>query len=217
VALSLPLRNRLAELILDAFDDAEARRSLEALARFCAGRGEGLRGDDAARLRALGWFRAEDHGQIRLRGAHAAEAPDLCRRVRAASAAFGGGPPGDGLTLAGLLERAARLADHGLYFELHELLEPVWLRAEGKERTALQGLIQVAVAYHHAQNDNPTGAESLLGEGLAKLRVAAPALPFSIETWVAALDGELTGLRAGGRLESPCRWPRPAESPWRSG
>src|SRR5262249_4026230 len=129
----------------------------------------------------------------------------------------GGGPPGGGLPSAGLLGRAAPLADHALYFELHELLEPVWLRAEGKERTALQGLIQVAVAYHHAQNDNPAGAESLLVEGLAKLRVAAPALPFSIETWVDALDGELARLRAGGRPASPCRWPRPAESPWRSG
>jgi Domain of unknown function (DUF309) len=217
VTLSLPLRNRLAQLILDAFDDDEARGMLEALARFCAGGGERLEAGDRARLQALGWFRAEDHGQIRLLGAHVAEAPGLCRRVGAAAAMLEGGAPADGLTLAGLLERAARLADHGLYFELHELLEPVWLRAEGKERTALQGLIQVAVAYHHAQNDNPAGAESLLTEGVAKLRVSAPALPFSIETWVAALDGELARLRAGCPLGSSCPWPRPAESPWRSG
>ena len=36
MALPLPLRNRLAELILDALHDADARRALEAVVQVCA-------------------------------------------------------------------------------------------------------------------------------------------------------------------------------------
>jgi hypothetical protein len=215
VALSLPLRNRLAELTLDAFHDDEARRTLRALARFCEADGEGLEAGDVARLAGLGWFRVEAGGRLRLEGAHAAQQAALCRRARAATAMLEDVPsPGDGPTL--LLDRAARLADHGLYFEVHELLEPAWIRAEGEERAALQGLIQVAVAFHHAENGNPQGTESLLAEGLVKLRASGHALPLPIGTWVAALDAELAGLRAGRPPRPPVPWPRPTETPWRS-
>jgi predicted metal-dependent hydrolase len=64
---------------------------------------------------------------------------------------------------------AARLFDAQLYFEVHELLEPFWLRAEGDERTALQGIIQVAVGLHHLSNANVSGARALLADGAAKL------------------------------------------------
>jgi len=215
VALSLPLRNRLAELTLDAFHDDEARQALRALARFCEADGEGLEAGDLARLGGLGWFCVEAGGRLRLEGAHAAQRAALCRRARAATAMLEDVPsPGDGPTL--LLDRAARLADHGLYFEVHELLEPAWIRAEGEERTALQGLIQVAVAFHHAENGNPQGTESLLAEGLVKLRASGHALPLPIGTWVAALDAELAGLRAGRPPGSPVPWPRPTETPWPS-
>jgi hypothetical protein len=36
MALPLPLRNRLAELILDALHDPDARKALEAVAKVCA-------------------------------------------------------------------------------------------------------------------------------------------------------------------------------------
>ncbi len=36
MALPLPLRNRLAELILDALHDSDARKALEAVAKVCA-------------------------------------------------------------------------------------------------------------------------------------------------------------------------------------
>ncbi|MBW2485371.1 MAG: DUF309 domain-containing protein, partial [Deltaproteobacteria bacterium] len=39
-----------------------------------------------------------------------------------------------------VLQQATILWDHGLYFEMHELLEPVWIKAEGGMRRALQGL-----------------------------------------------------------------------------
>ena len=68
------------------------------------------------------------------------------------------------------LAAAAALFDAGLYFEVHELLEPYWTRAAGAERQALQGLIQVAVAFQHRDNGNVEGARSLLVDGSARLR-----------------------------------------------
>ena len=59
--------------------------------------------------------------------------------------------------------------DGRLYFEVHELLEPYWLRAAGRGRETLQGLIQVAVGFHHLSNGNGGGARALLHDGAAKL------------------------------------------------
>jgi len=61
------------------------------------------------------------------------------------------------------------LVDAHLYFEVHELLEPPWRDAEGGEREALQGLIQVAVGYQHLANGNLAGARALLDEGCRRL------------------------------------------------
>ena len=79
-----------------------------------------------------------------------------------------------------LLDRAAALANHGLFFEVHELLEPVWFRATEPARTALQGLIQVAVGFHHLENGNREGARSLLVLGLAKMADAGAVLPLDL-------------------------------------
>jgi predicted metal-dependent hydrolase len=67
------------------------------------------------------------------------------------------------------LAQSALLFDGGLYFEVHELLEPYWLRAASREREILQGLIQVAVGFHHLCNGNGAGARALLHDGAAKL------------------------------------------------
>jgi predicted metal-dependent hydrolase len=55
------------------------------------------------------------------------------------------------------------------FFEAHETLEIVWLKAAGDHRTFLQGLIQVAAAFHHHTRHNPSGFRSLLEKGCAKL------------------------------------------------
>ena len=57
----------------------------------------------------------------------------------------------------------ARVAwDAGLFFEVHELLEPSWLSAEEPRKTALQAMIMAGVALHHLTRDNLGGAETLL-------------------------------------------------------
>jgi hypothetical protein len=55
------------------------------------------------------------------------------------------------------------------FFEAHEVWEEVWLVEAEPEKTFLQGLIQLAAAYHHYQCGNPSGAESLLASGIVKL------------------------------------------------
>ena len=50
---------------------------------------------------------------------------------------------------------ASALFNTGLFFEVHELLEPCWMRAEPPVKAFLQGLIQIAAGLHHEQNGNP--------------------------------------------------------------
>jgi uncharacterized protein len=69
----------------------------------------------------------------------------------------------------GQFERGITLFNRGRFFEAHEVWEEIWL-AEGEPGKAfLQGLIQVAAAFHHAQRRNTRGMKSLLAAGLAKL------------------------------------------------
>jgi hypothetical protein len=138
----LRLRNRLAEIILQALSDPAARGELE-------------------RLDGASWLadaRPEHVALVRARAQRAREALAACPLLPAA--------PG----LADALVAAAALFDAELYFEVHELLEPHWTRATGAERQALQGLIQVAVGFQHLANGNLEGARSLLVEGGARLR-----------------------------------------------
>ena len=62
-----------------------------------------------------------------------------------------------------------RLFNAGKFFEAHEALEAVWLKAKGPRKTFLHGLIQVAAAFHHHSHGNPAGFRSLLEKGCAKL------------------------------------------------
>jgi hypothetical protein len=56
------------------------------------------------------------------------------------------------------------------FFEAHEVWEELWLVAREPEKTFLQGLIQVAAAFHHHARENARGAKSLLAAGVAKLQ-----------------------------------------------
>ena len=169
MTLPLALRNRLAELILKALHDGAARRGLEAVAAVCAdpralGPADPPPEGFPAELfesRADGWRIRADFGP------HAAA---FGERATRAARALADRPlaPADPTRPVGLAE-AATLFDAGLYFETHEVLEPFWMRAEGAEREALQGLIQVAVGFQHLANRNLDGARALLRDGATKL------------------------------------------------
>lgn len=73
------------------------------------------------------------------------------------------------------LEEAAYLFNEGLFFEVHEILETVWLmQQEEGIRLLLQGLIQIAVGFYHLENRNLRGALSLLKEGIEKVKAYDP-------------------------------------------
>ena len=57
--------------------------------------------------------------------------------------------------------------NEGRFFDAHETLEPRWIR----ERDAgLQGLIQLAAAFHHLQKGNARGARTMLQRAIPRLR-----------------------------------------------
>ncbi|HTA53004.1 MAG TPA: DUF309 domain-containing protein [Candidatus Acidoferrum sp.] len=65
--------------------------------------------------------------------------------------------------------RGIALFNSGKFFESHEVWEESWLKALEPDKTFLQGLIQVAAAFHHHGRGNMRGLRSLLAAGLAKL------------------------------------------------
>jgi hypothetical protein len=72
------------------------------------------------------------------------------------------------------LERGLELIRSGAYFEAHEELEDEWREAPAGERDFLQGLVHVAVAWHHAGRGNRPGCERQLEKAVRRL---SPYLP----------------------------------------
>jgi predicted metal-dependent hydrolase len=57
----------------------------------------------------------------------------------------------------------------GEFFEAHEVWEEIWLEETEPEKTFLQGIIQIAAAFHHYCRENIDGTETLLASGIVKL------------------------------------------------
>jgi uncharacterized protein len=55
------------------------------------------------------------------------------------------------------------------FWHAHEAWERDWLRAQGELKTFLQGLIQLAAAYHHVQRGTFRGGVRLFDAALSKL------------------------------------------------
>jgi hypothetical protein len=165
--LPLPLRNRLAELIVDAFHDPAARAGLESLAAVL-GDPRALAGPSPERFPA-DLFEAGTDG-LHLAGRFRRHAEAFASRAGRGATLLAGrafDPAAPDLGVA--LEQAALLWQGGLHFEVHEVLEPHWAKAEGHDRDVLQGLIQAAVGFHHLARGNPAGARSLLAEAAGRL------------------------------------------------
>ena len=69
----------------------------------------------------------------------------------------------------GQFRKGVALFNARQFFEAHEVWEELWLVEPEPEKTFLQGLIQLAAAYHHHGRGNKRGTQSLLAAGLAKL------------------------------------------------
>ena len=55
------------------------------------------------------------------------------------------------------------------FWHAHEAWEEIWLRSTGDEKIFLQGLIQLAAAYHHVQRGTFRGGVRLFDAALRKL------------------------------------------------
>ncbi|HVA16356.1 MAG TPA: DUF309 domain-containing protein [Candidatus Dormibacteraeota bacterium] len=87
------------------------------------------------------------------------------------------------------------LFNSGEFFKAHEVWEELWLVSARSDKLFLQGMIQLAAAFHHYSRDNRNGTKSLLEAGLKKLEqfpdefrgVDLNALRGSANNWLAAL------------------------------
>lgn len=70
-------------------------------------------------------------------------------------------------------DRALTQFHRGHYFAAHESLEALWLQAGHSEKTFLQGLIQLAVTWHHWQQGNLKGAGGVLRRARQRLEALA--------------------------------------------
>ena len=77
------------------------------------------------------------------------------------------------------LNRGLELFNRTCFFEAHEILEDVWhtLPRTSAEKKHMQGLVQLAVAFHHESRDNLRGARSVLDRALRNLAGAETSFP----------------------------------------
>jgi predicted metal-dependent hydrolase len=68
-----------------------------------------------------------------------------------------------------LFQQGLEAFNSAQFFEAHEYWEEVWLETPAPDKTFLQGLIQVAAAFHHYTRENRRGTQTLLEAGLTKL------------------------------------------------
>src|ERR1700688_5197286 len=86
-------------------------------------------------------------------------------------------------------------SDH--FYEAHEHWEEVWLETPDPDKMFLQGLIQVAAAFHHHSRANLLGTRNMLQAGLMKLdRFPAVHGGLEIEALREAVRGWLPPLGA---------------------
>lgn len=88
------------------------------------------------------------------------------------------------------------------FFETHEHWESVWLCAAEPEKTFLQALIHVTVAFHHLRGGNWVGAGRQLRRAQRKLAaypaefggVDVEAVRASVGAWLQALEAGQTAF-----------------------
>jgi predicted metal-dependent hydrolase len=101
------------------------------------------------------------------------------------------------------LERGLELIRAGEYFEAHEELEDEWRDAPAPERDFLQGLVHVAVAWHHAGRGNRPGCERQLEKATRRLEPYGPShRGVNVETVLVGID-EARRVVASGSLALP--------------
>ena len=96
----------------------------------------------------------------------------------------------------GELARGIALFNRAHFFEAHEVLEDVWRAAPAEEKKFFQGLVQLAVAFHHHSTGNQIGMRSVMERGMRNLDgypngfygIQLLPLKHSLNEWREALD-----------------------------
>jgi predicted metal-dependent hydrolase len=75
--------------------------------------------------------------------------------------------------------RGLGLFNRGHFFDAHEVLEDVWREAplHSVSRRRLQGVVQLAVAFHHQSKGNHVGARSVLERAMRNISDADSSFP----------------------------------------
>jgi hypothetical protein len=90
-----------------------------------------------------------------------------------------------------IFPQALFLWDMGLFFEVHERLETIWLKATGDRRLALQGMIRAAGTYAKWESGEFDAARKMAAKAATALTAYRAALPQSVPN----LDALITQLR----------------------
>jgi predicted metal-dependent hydrolase len=92
--------------------------------------------------------------------------------------------------------------NEGSFYECHDILEDVWFEIRGPSRRFYQGLIHLAVGFHHIlERNNVKGALSQLSKGIEKLSEYKSVFQgVDVETLISQIQESITALveiRAG--------------------
>ena len=217
--MKIDARNLLAKAILDALDNPEAAVALRCIAAYCNTMAAPPKTVSARALfltlpsrqqmgveavlrksSLLSWETRKGEELVTLSPALTEDYGSTVSRLLTYAAVLRLWAPDkndDQRTTA--LRKGALLFNHHLFFEVHEILEEQWKRESGEIRTFLQGLIQIAVAFHHLRNNNFRGATALLHDGLAKVIPHQPTfLGIELVNFVARLEACQQEMRRRG-------------------
>lgn len=67
------------------------------------------------------------------------------------------------------LNRAIELFNHRRFYDAHEAFEDLWREASDPDKRFLQGLVQLAVAFHHHSAGNAAGTSGVLARAIRNL------------------------------------------------
>lgn len=109
-----------------------------------------------------------------------------------------------------LLEAGQAHFNRGEFFLCHDALEDLWTGLRGEGRDFVQGLIQIAVAFHHLGNGNSRGGQSLFERAEARLaRYPDAYMGFDLAAWRGELHRRRVWLDEGDlahAAEAPPAW-----------
>jgi threonine dehydratase len=101
------------------------------------------------------------------------------------------------------LARGVALFNERRFFEAHEVLEDVWRAAPAQERKFLQGIVQLAVAFHHFSTGNLVGMRSVMERGIRNITGQNHDHGINLDPLLASLANWRKALDDGGPLPDP--------------